>query len=272
MPPDLLEAVFLENAFYVTSDLRLAASHAMKKDFFDVGTDQTTKRLLFLSIHQQVCMALEDVGALMLALQEKKKGKDFLTVLTRYRSTTANLSTLISGMDEQTVADTYGFGPPVPELYEKYKYSEAELRMSAANFVGYIRSLAGIQAERDRICNKLKHAGTAVFLPSSPDILSILDWDRDEKKVRSEGVPLKESELHTFLYIIAACSLVYKEIAFRLLAQWYPAVAEKLLKDPAVQENQGRIVKVVEAELEEMKKHGYQATGSKCSNTGLPPT
>ena len=53
MTPDL-EAVFLENAFYVTSTLRVAASQAMKKEFRDATIDdRTTKRLLYLSIHQQ---------------------------------------------------------------------------------------------------------------------------------------------------------------------------------------------------------------------------
>ena len=100
-----LEAVFLENALFVASNLRVAASQAMKKEILSDSTDETTNRLLFLCIHQQVCMAFEDLGAIMLASREKRRGGDFLGVLTSYRVNHADLSELINGMDDHTIAD-----------------------------------------------------------------------------------------------------------------------------------------------------------------------
>jgi len=252
-PPDL-ESVFLENAFYVTSNLRVVASQAMKNQLLDGKTDETTKRLLFLSIHQQLCMAFEDLGSIMLASREKRKGKEFLAVLTNYKGKSADLSELIRGMADETIAETYAFGAPVPALYQKLDYSSEELQRSAANFTNYVKSLAGMQIDRGRICNKLKHAGTALYLPGSPNVISILDWDKDKKNVQSEGLPYKTSELRTFLYAIAACSAVYKDIAFWQLAHCYSEVAEKLLHEPAFQESHERTNKLIYAELDEMKR------------------
>ena len=50
----------------------------MLDTFVEDETIGEDRRLLFLNIRQQTCMAMEDVGAYLYAFTRKQAGKDFL--------------------------------------------------------------------------------------------------------------------------------------------------------------------------------------------------
>ena len=229
-PPEPLhpdfEPSFLKNTITFASNLRVNAALALQTRY-KASQDPMERRLLFLAIHQQMCMAMEDLGAHLYAYREKKSGRDYMTALVNYGGSSAYLCELFDGKDQKQIAEEFGFSEEVPPFLKKNGYTN-ELRTQAAkNFYAHFETVANQQKHRLDVCNKLKH-GATVYLPESKDQLGVVL--RKLKKPEPWRLSYNQSELKTFLYVIVTCSHQTKEIAFQYLAAYHPATAQTVLE------------------------------------------
>lgn len=238
-----LEVPFLVNYLFAASNLRVATCQPLREKFHRPDAGETEKRLLFFGIHQQMCMAIEDLGALMFAFREKAAGRDFMNSLAGYRRGAAYMFNLLKEKKDQDIAAEFGLAGAVPSVLQKSGYDEARQERAARNFVEHFRSVAHSQATRMAICNKLKHGGTVYYDSDNRSGLAVLD--NDGGTLEPIWFSFNETELQTILYIVATCSHQSKELAFRYLVLHHPHEAEKLLQDKRVWKEIERASKLV---------------------------
>src|SRR3990172_5489277 len=166
------EPHFLSSTMVFSSNLRVYAATAMQERRSSIS-EPLERRLLYFSIHQQMCMAMEDLGAHLYAYREKRSGKDYLSALVNYSGSSAYLYELLKGKSQQQIAAEFGFCDKIPELLRKGGYDEERQARAARNFYEHLQSIANHQKKRMGICNKLKHGGT-IYRPEKPERLGIL--------------------------------------------------------------------------------------------------
>ena len=219
------EPSFLKNTITFASNLRVNAALAMYKQF-EASDDPMERRLLFLGIHQQMCMAMEDLGAHLYAYREKQSGKDYMTALINYGGSSAYLYDLFKDKSKPEILADFGFEADVPPVLKSHGYTDRKRREAGDNFYAHFLTVAKKQEQRIDICNKLKHGATS-YLPESNDQLGLVL--RRQRMPEAWRLSYKETELKMFLYIITTCSHQCKEIVFQYLCLHHPVTAEKIL-------------------------------------------
>ena len=230
------EPSFLKNTITFASNLRVNAALAMYKQF-EASDDPMERRLLFLGIHQQMCMAMEDLGAHLYAYREKQSGKDYMTALINYGGSSAYLYDLFKDKSKPEILADFGFEADVPPVLKSHGYTDRKRREAGDNFYAHFLTVAKKQEQRIDICNKLKHGATS-YLPESNDQLGLVlrrqrmpeAWRLSYKETELKRLSYKETELKMFLYIITTCSHQCKEIVFQYLCLHHPVTAEEILE------------------------------------------
>ncbi len=236
------EPHFLKSVLVFGSNLRVTASLAMREAFVKEETTGEDRRLLYLSIRQQVCMAMEDVGAYLYAFQEKQQGNDFIDALTRYKSHEVYLFNLFAEKTDTEIADAFGFGE-IPTILQEQGYTEEQNAEAASQFVTHFKTLAGSQENMLKGCNKLKHGGLA-YLPESQNELRVLI--REDGEPKPLGIHYNASELSKYVFVTVMCSIQIKELVFRYLAIYHPPVAEQAWRDESVEKDYIRVTEMLE--------------------------
>lgn len=224
LKPDF-EPSFLKNRITFASNLRVDASLALYERW-KASKDSNERRLLFFSVHQQMCMAMEDLGAHLYAYREKQSGGDYITALVTYGGPDAYLYDLFEGRTKDQIIFDFGFGEDVPPFLAKHGYTDEHRERAGENFYAHFETVAKQQKKRMDICNKLKH-GATVYLADSDKQLGIV--------IRRQGKPepwrlsYNQAELDAFMYLIATCSHATKEILFQYLSVHHPETAQEVL-------------------------------------------
>ena len=238
------EPHFLSSTMVFSSNIRVKTALAIQKRRISIQEPSIERRLLFFSIHQQMCLAIEDLGAHLYAYREKRLGKDYLTALINYGGSSAYLYELFKGKSQRAIATEFGFGNKIPDLLREYGYDENMRAKAEKNFYEHSKSVARQQKKRMAICNKLKHGGT-MYLPERADRLGILI--REKGKIRKSNISYNENEVGAFLYVIAACSHQLKELIFQYFVLYHPTFAKKALTSDEVRKDILRAARLIES-------------------------
>ena len=221
------EPAFLKSILVFGSNLRTRASVAMRDAFETDGTAGEDRRLLYLSIRQQTCMAMEDVGAYLYAFQQKQKnGKDFLDALTGYQSHKVYLFNLFDGKTDEEIAEAFGFSE-IPAAIQELGYTEAQNVTATNQFVEHFQSLAKSQKQMHDGCMKLKHGGT-IYYTDDPAALRVLM--REEGEIKPKGIHYNADELRWLVFVSIMCSIQIKELVFRYIAIYHPKTYEEVVE------------------------------------------
>lgn len=236
------ESHYLKSILVFGSNLRVRASVAMRDAFMKAETIGEDRRLLFLSIRQQMCMALEDVGAHLHAFHQKQKGQDFLVALVRYDTKDAYLYNVFKDKTDSKIADRFGFGE-VPRALQEEGYTAQMNTKAAEQFVKHFRELAEKQKATKSLCIHLKHGGL-VYLPEAKDELRVLI--RNDDKPEPFGIHYNPDALSMYLFITVMCSIQLKETILRYLAIHHPEVCKECFKAEAVAQDFERATTLLE--------------------------
>ena len=207
MNPDF-EPAFLKGVMVFGANLRVRASEAMLETFTADDTTGEDRRLLYFAIRQQMCMAMEDVGAYLYAFRESQNGKDFLNALTDYKPWKVYLYNLFRHSDgtdksDEEIANDFGFGQ-IPDALRKEGYDEERNDVAKREFVTHFRTLAETQESTMDVCLKLKHGGLG-YRPEANDELRILR-NRDGK-IEPVGIHYNPEALSKHLFVTVMCSI-----------------------------------------------------------------
>jgi len=133
------EPHFLSSTMVFSSNLRVYAATAMQERRSSIR-EPLERRLLYFSIHQQMCMAMEDLGAHLYAYREKRSGKDYLSALVNYSGSSAYLYELLKGKSQQQIAAEFGFCDKIPNFLERAATMKSGRRGQRGTFTSTSRA------------------------------------------------------------------------------------------------------------------------------------